>query len=152
MELNTQRYINVNELKSKILNLQEEFFTTQAKLASIIANREQAKSDDFENVVEACESTRISLQDDETDIANEILKLKELLADIETYNCLEDPEVVNEEYFETHMRDTAMDIHGVDIDAFPFCYIDWERACENMTQQDYKSIDFDGETFWVKVA
>jgi len=152
MDLNTQLYINVPDLKSEIENLQDEFSTTQAKIANVIKTREQAKSDDLEDVVEACESTRISLQDDETDIGDEVLKLKELLSDIETYNTFNEAEVINEDHFEAHMREQAMDIHGVDIDAFPFCFIDWQNAGWSLKQNDYKSIEFAGDTFWVKVA
>jgi len=152
MDLSTQRYINVNELKSELSKRQDDIervLKNISHMRNVIKTADEAGQ---EKVVQAGEESINDFAFERQEYLDDLAKLTDLLSDIETYNCLEDPEVVNEDHFETHLREQSMDIHGVDIDAFPFCYIDWDKAREALMEQDYASIEFAGDTFWVKVA
>ena len=58
--------------------------------------------------------------------------------------------LVHEAYFEDYARELAEDIGAVDREAaWPLGYIDWEAAAAALLM-DYSSVDFDGQTYWVR--
>lgn len=59
--------------------------------------------------------------------------------------------LILDSYFEDYARDLAADIGG-DIfrdESWPACHIDWSAAADSL-RTDYGSIDFDGETYWLR--
>jgi antirestriction protein len=58
--------------------------------------------------------------------------------------------LIHDDYFEEYARQLADDIGAVDSDAgWPTSYIDWTAAAEAL-KMDYSSVEFDGETYWVR--
>lgn len=55
--------------------------------------------------------------------------------------------LISDDGFEDFARDDAESVTGIDMSQWPFDHIDWEAAAISL-QQDYKPIDFDGETWW----
>lgn len=58
--------------------------------------------------------------------------------------------LIHDDYFETYAEQLADDIGAIDRDArWPLTHIDWAAAAEDL-KQDYTSIDFDGQTYWIR--
>ena len=58
--------------------------------------------------------------------------------------------LIKDSYFVEYAQQFAEDIGAIDRNAsWPNDCIDWDKAAEEL-QQDYTSIDFDGETYWVR--
>jgi hypothetical protein len=58
--------------------------------------------------------------------------------------------IIRDSYFEEYAKELAEDCGMIDDDAtWPKNCIDWEQAASEL-QQDYSSIDFDGETYWTR--
>lgn len=58
--------------------------------------------------------------------------------------------LIRDSYFEDYAREMAEEIGAVSADAaWPVRHIDWPAAASEL-KQDYSSVDFDGETFWVR--
>lgn len=56
--------------------------------------------------------------------------------------------LINDDYFEEYAREIAEDLHD-DIDGWPLDHVDWAAAAEAL-KQDYRSVTFDGQIFWVR--
>lgn len=58
--------------------------------------------------------------------------------------------LIHDSYFEDYARQLAEDIGAISgNEEWPLSYIDWEAAAEAL-QMDYTSIEFDGETYWIR--
>ena len=58
---------------------------------------------------------------------------------------------IDEDYFEDYARELAHDIGVISDDyAWPACHIDWEAAA-NELRMDYTEVDFDGQTYLVRI-
>lgn len=58
--------------------------------------------------------------------------------------------LIADSYFEEYAQELAEDIGAINRDAtWPNDCIDWEKAAEAL-QQDYSSVDYDGETYWIR--
>ncbi len=58
--------------------------------------------------------------------------------------------LIADSYFEEYAEQLAQDIGLVsDTDKWPMTCINWEEAAEEL-KQDYTSVDFDGETYWIR--
>lgn len=58
--------------------------------------------------------------------------------------------LINDTHFEDYARELAEDTGAIDRDAgWPNNFINWTEAAEAL-QGDYTSVDFDGETYWVR--
>jgi hypothetical protein len=55
--------------------------------------------------------------------------------------------LVSESDFEEYAHEMAEDVSGQDMSSWPFDHIDWDTAAHAL-KLDYKSVDFDGETYW----
>jgi hypothetical protein len=82
----------------------------------------------------------------------EELEVLKVLAE-EAENCCswEDGEtLISDNYFEQYAVDFAEDIGAVGSeDQWPLQHIDWKAAAADL-QTDYSSVDYDGQTFWVR--
>lgn len=84
--------------------------------------------------------------------AEELAALKALAEEAEGYasDWRHGATLIRDEYFTTYARQLAEDIGAVSDDAgWPGRHIDWDAAADEL-RQDYTSVDFDGETFWVR--
>ena len=89
---------------------------------------------------------------DESDEGQELAKLKAFAEEAEGY--AEDwrygATMIHEDYFEDYARDLAAEgDYDMKNEQWPYTCIDWAKAAEEL-QQDYTSVDFDGETYWVR--
>jgi hypothetical protein len=58
--------------------------------------------------------------------------------------------LVRECYFKRYAQDLAEDIGAIKSEmAWPYTCIDWDQASDEL-KQDYTSVDFDGESYWVR--
>jgi hypothetical protein len=58
--------------------------------------------------------------------------------------------LIRDSYFQQYAEELADDIGAIDGNArWPLNHIDWEAAAEEL-KQDYTSVDFDGETYWMR--
>lgn len=88
---------------------------------------------------------------DEGDDAEELAALKEFAE--EGFQATSDwrhgAALIRDDYFEDYAREFANDIGAVNgTESWPCDHIDWTAAADAL-QQDYSSIEFDGETYWV---
>lgn len=58
--------------------------------------------------------------------------------------------LIHDDYFTEYAQQLAEDIGAIDSDqGWPGRCIDWEQAAKEL-QTDYFSVDFDGETYWIR--
>lgn len=58
--------------------------------------------------------------------------------------------LINDDYFTEYAQDLAHNLGFTDnVGSWLYSCIDWEQAAREL-QQDYTSVEFDGQTFWVK--
>jgi hypothetical protein len=62
-----------------------------------------------------------------------------------------EPTLIRSDSFVEYAEELAEDIGAIDRDAgWPLQYIDWEAAADAL-RQDYTEVDFDGDTYYVRV-
>lgn len=55
---------------------------------------------------------------------------------------------IRDDYFEQYAEEYASDVGALkDSAQWPYCHIDWKAAAEAL-QQDYTSVELDGDTYW----
>jgi hypothetical protein len=58
--------------------------------------------------------------------------------------------LIRDTYFQDYAKELASDIGAISHDEqWPLNCIDWEEAVDEL-QQDYTSVEFDGETYWIR--
>lgn len=100
----------------------------------------QSRADDEDDELDEFELARL-----------EALKgLESELGDLGRYSRNE-PTAIADSSFEDYARETASDLYGKEIDQarWPFDHIDWSAAADAL-QQDYRSFEFEDETYWVR--
>ncbi len=59
-------------------------------------------------------------------------------------------QLIRDSYFKNHAQELAEDCDMIPKDArWPMTCIDWDQAAREL-QMDYFSVDFDGETYWIR--
>jgi uncharacterized protein (UPF0335 family) len=89
---------------------------------------------------------------DESDEGQELAKLKAFAEEAEGYaeDWRHGATLIHEDYFEDYARDLAAEgDYDMKNEQWPYTCIDWAKAAEEL-QQDYTSVDFGGETYWVR--
>ena len=108
--------------------------------------------------IEELEEAEMASQDEETPIpmeeeeAKELKILRALAEEAEGYasDWKYGEVLIRDSYFREYAEQLADDIGAIPPDAdWPLTCIDWEQAAREL-QQDYTSIDFDGETYWIR--
>lgn len=88
---------------------------------------------------------------DDCDEARELKALEDLAEEVSgspdwTYG----ETLIRDTYFEEYAEQMAEDIVAIDRNAkWPLNHIDWEAAADEL-KQDYMSVDFDGEKYWIR--
>lgn len=81
----------------------------------------------------------------ELDILRKLAEQGEDFADWEYGETL-----IHEDYFTEYYTELIQDTSDVsDWDAFPFRHIDWDAVADE-GKQDYSTIDFDGQTYYIR--
>ena len=122
--------------------------TDISNTADIIDSRDIiARIDELEAEYDA-EAFEDNLDEDERD---ELLALKTLAEEAENVCSWEDGEtMIHDTYFKDYAEQYADDIGAVGTEnQWPLYPIDWEAPADDL-QQDYSSVDYDGQTFWVR--
>lgn len=94
-------------------------------------------------------------EDENPEEADELDKLGRLLEELSGRGTSHDwggntypDSLIADHYFTEYTEETAYDMGAVSRDA-SWIVIDWEATANGM-QQDYKQVDFDGETYWYR--
>lgn len=90
---------------------------------------------------------------DEGDDGAELAALKGLAEEASQYSSdwQHGEALIRDSYFETYAQELADDIEAVKSDAnWPNNHIDWESAAEELQQEDYTTVDYDGVTYWIR--
>jgi uncharacterized protein (UPF0335 family) len=121
----------------------------QGEREALVEQLQDAREDGAdEQAIEECET---DLQNWEDDHKEELDALLALQSQCEGYGDWDHGEtLIHDGYFQTYAKELAEETGMVNEDArWPNNHIDWESAAEEL-QQDYMSIDFDGETYWMR--
>jgi len=89
----------------------------------------------------------------ETDLFEEYEELEalnEFVEEAESYSSdfHHGESVISEDYFTEYAEDMAKDIYVIE-EHWPYTAIDWCQAAEQL-KQDYCSIAYDGEMYWIR--
>ena len=102
---------------------------------------------------DALKTAYVNVKDwDESEEGQEWAKLKAFAEEAEGYTSdwKYGATLIHENYFEDYARDLAAEgDYDMKNEQWPYTCIDWAKAAEEL-QQDYTSVDFDGETYWVR--
>ncbi len=76
---------------------------------------------------------------------------KKFMSNQRSDQTLQTTALIHEAYFEDYARQLADDLalYNDRNVSWPYTCIDWAQAAEEL-KQDYTSVDFDGETYWVR--
>lgn len=82
----------------------------------------------------------------------ELVRLRALVEEIRD-NSEEDPDdgvtLIHDSYFVDAMQELVQDIGDLPSDIPGYLVIDWDETADNL-REDYRDINFDGETYWVR--
>lgn len=111
----------------------------------------QRLTDEFNDAEVAVSDARKALEEfDEYDEGEELTALKDLQNEAEGYSdWIHGATLIHDDYFEQYAQDLAEDLGMDRTQPWPHSCIDWEKAADEL-KQDYTSVDFDGETFWIR--
>ncbi len=165
---NSQDIIDSRDVIARIEELEGEFDNL---ISDIVEAREAEEGEDYaEDLHDAFVALAAWLEVDVQKIENEALNFECLSAFMETGEAYElkvlkaladegegSPDwhygetLIRDSYFTEYARELASDLYGKEIDdaKWPFDHIGWDSAADAL-KQDYMSIDFDGETYWIR--
>lgn len=89
----------------------------------------------------------------EGDEGKELAALKALADEAKEYgDWVHGETLIADSYFAEYAKELASDIGNYDPRnvRWPYTCIDWEKAVDEL-KQDYTSVDFDGETYWIRI-
>ena len=161
---NTDNVLDSRDIIARIEYLESERESLTDAVDTVQETLDDLDASDFEEVSEFEEAEQTTKDElataqanvkdwDESDEGQELAKLKTFAEEVEssssdwTYGAT----LIHEDYFEDHARELAKDLgdYNSKNERWPYTCIDWEKAAEEL-QQDYTSVDFDGETYWVR--
>jgi DNA repair exonuclease SbcCD ATPase subunit len=95
-----------------------------------------------------------ALNEWKADYGDELKELKDLASECEGYgDWIHGDTLINDDFFEEYAEELADDLGYLGSRReplkWPFTCIDWEQAAKEL-QQDYSSVSFGGQTFWVR--
>lgn len=138
---NSDHVIYSRDVIKRIEELENEY-------SEIKEAHEEAQAD------ESVTKTYDGITPDEWQEGDEGQELKALLALADEADSSSDwrhgETLINDDYFESYAQELAEDCGMVQSGAaWPNDCIDWELAAERL-KDDYTSVDFDGQTFWIR--
>ena len=160
---NTDNVIDSRDIIDRIEYLESEREALTDEVDKAQETLDDLDSDDFVEVsaFEAAEdearrelaTAQANVKDwDESDEGQELAKLKAFAEEAEGYaeDWRHGATLIHEDYFEDYARDLAAEgDYDMKNEQWPYTCIDWTQAAEEL-KQDYTSVDFDGETYWVR--
>lgn len=107
------------------------------------------EAEEIENKIEADEVAKDdSLRLDLDEINEEIAEI-DAIENAGIPDFIHGAAMIEEDDFEDYARQYAEDIHGDMDGAWPFGYIDWEKAAESLAS-DYTTVEYQGTTYLVR--
>lgn len=96
-------------------------------------------------------ASRAAWAEDNSDDADELAALEALADEAEGYGDWTHGEgLIHEDYWLDYVRELAEDIGAIDCKAtWPLNHIDWNAAADELAA-DYMTVDFGGETFYMR--
>ena len=80
---------------------------------------------------------------------DELDYLENVVEEIKSYSCDDDPELIPESEFVDHVRDLCFELGYVD-DSFPWWIsIDWDETADNV-KADYVVITYEGDDYYLR--
>ena len=160
---NTDNVLDSRDIIDRIEYLESERESLTDEVDKAQETLDDLDSDDFVEVsaFEAAEdearrelaTAQANVKDwDESDEGQELAKLKAFAEEAEGYaeDWRHGATLIHEDYFEDYARDLAAEgDYDMKNEQWPYTCIDWTQAAEEL-KQDYTSVDFDGETYWVR--
>ena len=160
---NTDNVLDSRDIIDRIEYLESERESLTDEVDKAQETLDDLDSDDFVEVsaFEAAEdearrelaTAQANVKDwDESDEGQELVKLKAFAEEAEGYaeDWRHGATLIHEDYFEDYARDLAAEgDYDMKNEQWPYTCIDWTQAAEEL-KQDYTSVDFDGETYWVR--
>ena len=154
----------VAELRSEADDAIEAAKTARERIAEI--EKEKLEIDDDDAAEEALEEEAAELEasiwkaEDGTELTDAMdeddyteLKALEALteeAESATSEWHDGATLIHADYFADYAKELAEDIGAIDRDAeWPLNHIDWEAAADELLQ-DYSTVDFDGQDYYVR--
>lgn len=110
----------------------------------VIERLEELRSEHEDAIADGSEADW--LEDNEEELSN-LAALEE-----EAENCSDwqhGAQLIADAYFEDYARDLVTDIGDMPRDLPLYLVIDWAATADNI-QEDYTSVDFGGETYWIR--
>ena len=111
---------------------------------------------DIKELANELDDLRAQQEEAPLDTGDEIERLellerleRDLGGDLHIFANNGEPLIEDGKEFEDYARDLADDLHGTEKCEWPSTCIDWKQAAEEL-QQDYTSIEFDGDTYWYR--
>ena len=158
---NSDKVIDSRDVIERIQYLEDERNTLEEAVTDAnnaitdldpVGNEEdetQAESDARDTLADA----QAALKEwDEGDEGKELAALKALADEAEGYGDWAHGEaLIADSYFTEYAEELTSDIGDYDPRnvQWPYTCIDWEKAADEL-KQDYTSVDFDGETYWIR--
>lgn len=137
---NREDIIDSRTVIARIEELESEFNDLQT------AADEAAESGDTVAAAEAQSAI------DDWEDRDELKALQGLQSEAEGYSdWTHGATLIRDSYFPRYAEELASDISDYDTRkvSWPFTCIDWDRAATEL-QADYTSVEFDGETYWIR--
>ena len=160
---NTDNVLDSRDIIARIEYLESERESLTDAVDTVQETLDDLDASDFEEVSEFEEAEQTTKDElataqanvkdwAESDEGQELAKLKAFAEEAEGY--AEDwrygATLIHKDYFEDYARDLAAEgDYDMKNEQWPYTCIDWAQAAEEL-KQDYTSVDFDGETYWVR--
>jgi len=150
---NTDDIIDSRDVIARIEELESEREAlAEAAHEACSELREEADEDRMADLAETAEKAQDELTGWDEDEGQELAALKALADDADGYcsDWAHGATLIRDSYFTEYAEELAGDIGAIDANAgWPARHIDWEAAADEL-KQDYTSVDFDGETYWMR--
>ena len=160
---NTDNVLDSRDIIARIEYLESERESLTDAVDTVQETLDDLDASDFEEVSEFEEAEQTTKDElataqanvkdwDESDEGQELTKLKAFAEEAESSSSdwSYGATLIHEDYFEDYARDLAAEgDYDMKNELWPYTCIDWEKAAEEL-KQDYTSVDFGGETYWVR--
>jgi transcriptional regulator with XRE-family HTH domain len=139
----------IAELESNREDLVNEIKTAQSSLEAE-ESKDEPSAEELAEINGVLEAAKESLGEfDTSDEGEELEDLKALQDEAEGYaDWIHGAILVHDDYFQEYAQNFAEDLGMDRTQPWPYSCIDWEKAADEL-KQDFTSVDFDGETFWI---
>ena len=138
----------IEELESERRDLEEAICTAQDELDSAPTDSSRDLIDGLKAEVEEAKDALTEWDDENGDELTALRNLADEGAN-ETSEWTYGETLIHEDYFTEYVQQLLEDIDDLPKDLPGYIVIDWEQTAENI-KADYSTVDFDGETYYIR--